>query len=254
MRVEFLGVGEACDELQPNTSLLVECPSGLNRTLLLDCGFTAPSQFFKRVQDPDLLDAIWISHFHGDHDFGLPQLLLRLWEMGRTKPLTCIAQPGIEGRMRSLLDLAYPGLSAQFPFGLDWADLVPGTAFDLNGLNLQAAQTDHPRKNLALRLKSGDRSLFYSGDGKMTPASRELAFNCSLAVHEAFTVEPLAGGHSSVQECLDMAVGAGVQALALVHIQRSEREKVKQLDARELQARAGCPVHVPEPGFSLTLE
>ena len=88
----------------------------------------------------------------------------------------------------------------------------------------------------------------------MTPSSRELAIHCSLAVHEAFTVQPLAGGHSSVQECLDMAAQAGVQALALVHIQRSERDKVKQFDVQELQARAGCPVYVPEPGFSLILE
>jgi len=254
MRVEFLGVGEACDEALPNTSLLVQRSADSFQTLLLDCGFTVASQFLQKVPDPDQLDALWISHFHGDHTFGLPQLLLRFFEMGRTKPLTFIGQPGIDDWVINLMELSYPGLTPRFGFDLQWEVLTPDRTLDLGGVSLQAAPTDHSQPNLALRVESGGRSLFYSGDGGMTSSSRELAKHCSLAVHEAYSFEPRSGGHSSVLECLDLAARACVQALALVHIRRLERGKVKSLDALELEARAGCPILVPEPGHGFCLD
>ena len=71
LEVVFLGVGEAFDESLPNTSILVRPveESGPTTTLLLDCGFTAPPLFWREMPEPDALDGIWISHFHGDHCF-----------------------------------------------------------------------------------------------------------------------------------------------------------------------------------------
>lgn len=253
MKVEFLGVGEACDELLPNTSILVECPGQGGRTILLDCGFTAASPYLQRVQDPERLDAVWVSHFHGDHFFGLPQLLLRFWETGRSRPLICIGQQRMKDVVSRLMDMAYPGLAANLGFDLEWQVLEPDNGLELGNLNLSCAPTDHPQPNLALRLECGGRSMFYSGDGGITSASRDLARQCDLAVHEAFVLTPASNGHGSVQDCLDMAAQAGVNSLALVHIQRTERPQVKHIEASELKARAMCPVLVPEPGESLSL-
>ena len=75
MRVTFLGVGEACDETMPNTSVWVETEADNRRSsVLLDCGFTVPPNYWQRTSDPEDLDALWISHFHGDHFFGVPAL------------------------------------------------------------------------------------------------------------------------------------------------------------------------------------
>ena len=60
----FLGVGEAFDETLPNTSILVRCGLGASRvTVLLDCGFTAPPQFWRAEPSADALDAVWICTF-----------------------------------------------------------------------------------------------------------------------------------------------------------------------------------------------
>ncbi len=76
VKIKFIGVGEAFDEDLPNTSILVRARDERNESsILLDCGFTAPPSFWKIAKDPDDLDAIWISHFHGDHFFVLPALL-----------------------------------------------------------------------------------------------------------------------------------------------------------------------------------
>ncbi|MCX6722879.1 MAG: MBL fold metallo-hydrolase [Candidatus Staskawiczbacteria bacterium] len=84
MKIIFLGVGEAFDENLPNNSQLIITDK---TKLLLDCGFTVPPQLWKYNPDYNFLDAIYISHQHADHYFGLPAILLRMWEGGREKDL-----------------------------------------------------------------------------------------------------------------------------------------------------------------------
>lgn len=85
MKIIFLGVGEAFDENYPNNSQLIATDK---TKLLSDCGFTVPSQLWKYNPDPNFLDLINISHQHSDHFFGLPAVLLRMWEGGRERDLT----------------------------------------------------------------------------------------------------------------------------------------------------------------------
>ena len=75
MKVIFLGVGEAFDEDVPNNSHLIE--TGKTK-ILLDCGMTATPQVWKYNKDQNFIDSVYISHWHADHYFGLPGLLLRM--------------------------------------------------------------------------------------------------------------------------------------------------------------------------------
>ena len=79
MQVQFIGVGEAFDERYANTSVLVTVPGPDGPThVLLDCGFTAAAAYYRHANVGAALDAVWVSHFHGDHFLGLPLLLLGL--------------------------------------------------------------------------------------------------------------------------------------------------------------------------------
>src|SRR5210317_1118582 len=119
MEIRFLGVGEACDGSQPNTSLLLKTvPQETAGRILLDCGFSVPHQYFALASDPEELEILWISHFHGDHFFGTPLLLLWFWETGREKPFQIVGPPGIETRIRQAMELAYPTLMNRFGFEL----------------------------------------------------------------------------------------------------------------------------------------
>ncbi len=109
MQVHFAGVGEACEESLPHTSLLVYTRKP-RRCILLDCGFTSPPGVFRSIDSPEEIDAVWISHFHGDHVFGLPLLLHRMREAQRNRPLLLAGQSGTLERVQRLADLAYPGL------------------------------------------------------------------------------------------------------------------------------------------------
>lgn len=250
MKVTFLGVGEACDPIFPNTSLLVESVTArAGRQLLLDCGFTVPHQYFKIHPKAEELAAVWISHFHGDHFFGIPLLLMRLWELDRRKPLYILGPSGVKGKVMQTLDLAYPNFSSKMHFPLFFREVEPGVQVEVAGHQWRTAAGLHSQRALALRLDAGGKALFYSGDGRPTPATEELAYGCDLAVHEAFNMAGDTPGHGSIRGCLDFALRVGLGNLALLHIQRDERMlKRDQITSYLEKSAVGCKVWLPEPG------
>jgi ribonuclease BN (tRNA processing enzyme) len=249
MQAEFLGVGEACDETLPNTSVLVRCEGDPPRHILLDCGFTTGPRLFASLPDPEALDAVWLSHFHGDHIFGLPQVLLRMWQSGRQGKLVLAGQEGLSDRIRHIVELAYPGLEAKLGFELEVAELESGRSAHFLGLTWTAAQTLHSRRNLALRLDQERASLYYSGDGPASAECEAMARDCGLMIHEAYTTgEDRIPGHATVRECLDLARRAGVRSLALVHLQREERRRYGGELKEWLDGFEDISAFLPEPG------
>ena len=104
MEIHFLGVGEACDGRQPNTSILLKTDTEESRgNILLDCGFSTPHRYFSLNPPAEELQVLWISHFHGDHFLGTPLLLLWFWEMKRESPLHIVGPPGIEEAIRNAM-------------------------------------------------------------------------------------------------------------------------------------------------------
>ena len=254
IEIVFLGVGEAFDERLPNTSILIRYRTGSTLvTLLLDCGFTAPPQFWREEANADILDGIWISHFHGDHCLGIPALLVRFWEEGRKKALTFLGQKGIALFIRSALDMAYPGMYERLKFSLNFVEVEPEKEVMIFGLIFQTAITSHPQRDLALRINVQGKSIYYSGDGKATLESMSLAKGCELIIHEAFSLEAEIPGHGTVTGSIKMAKECGASTLALVHIQRTVRKQVIDEMQRFTQMAGSLNLIVPEPGFKLIL-
>lgn len=254
LEVIFLGVGEAFDEELPNTSILIRYGVGASPvTLLLDCGFTAPPQFWREEPEADALDGIWISHFHADHSLGLPALLVRFWEEGRNKALTLLGQKGIESFTRKSLDLAYPGVYEKIEFPIKFLEVEPKKDVEVFGLTFQTAVNDHPQRDLALRIDVQGKSIYYSGDGKPTHESMALAKGSQLIIHEAFHIETEFPGHGTVTGSIDMAKRCEASRLALVHIQRKARGQVIDRMRQFRDSAGSLNVMVPGPGYSITL-
>jgi ribonuclease BN (tRNA processing enzyme) len=249
MEITFLGVGEAFDEDMPNTSMLVRTDiEGRPVSVLLDCGYSVPPKLWQQGMHPDTLDGIWISHFHADHAFGLPALLVRFWEEKRKKDLCFLGQKGIESFVLKCLDMAYPNFYPRLGFSLKFKEVEPGDMLMAFGLSWSTAINDHPQRDLALRLAAKEKTLFYSGDGRPTSETRSLATGVDLIVHEAFHLSKDIPGHGTIAGCLEMARACRARRLALVHIQRDIRRErfaeIKEL-ANSVQE---VEVIVPEPG------
>lgn len=77
-------------------------------TILFDCG--EGTQTAARAAHVSLLkaDIIALTHYHGDHIFGLPGLLSTMSVLGRTEPLTLIGPAGIRQALSPILELTGP--------------------------------------------------------------------------------------------------------------------------------------------------
>jgi len=254
MKVIFTGTGEAFDEHLPNCSVWIEANGKQGKkSLLLDCGFSAPFSYWRNVENPLDLDLLWISHFHGDHFFGTPALLLRFWEEGRTKRLTVLGQAGVREKIFQAMDMAYPGFRRKMAFDVDFIEVSPGENISALGLEFGFAETEHSQTNLSMRVTDSTSSVFYSGDGRPTNATLDLATGCDLVIHEAFKLEPDTPGHGTVQGALDFARKAQAKTLALVHVQREVRRGRHDEILRLLQEAKDLKALLPKPGDRLEI-
>ncbi|NCC25394.1 MAG: MBL fold metallo-hydrolase [Deltaproteobacteria bacterium] len=242
MEIVFCGTGEAFDTAQSNTSILIQ-PSGKAGGILLDCGFTAAHAFWATASRPMELDEVWISHFHGDHFFGLPLLLIRMREHGRSRPLIVRGGAGTGLAVAHALDLAYPGVREALGFGLEIHEVRPGTRTHEAWYSMAFASVVHAVPTLAVRVETADGAIYYGGDGRPTRECLDLALGVDLLVQESYHPIHESDHHSSAVEAMEFGVRAGARAMALVHIRRDGRE-----DVREMARKQGLTVLVPDSG------
>ncbi|RUA00885.1 MAG: ribonuclease Z [Deltaproteobacteria bacterium] len=254
MKIIFTGVGEAFDENLPNTSIVVLSGDRDNQQqVLLDCGFTAAHAFWRLSPAPQALNTIWISHFHGDHFFGLPLLLLRFWEEKRTRPLTIIGQPGIREKVIAAMELAYPGFYATFRFEVIFIEAGPNRQINQSGLVWSFAAGRHSQRCLGVRIDGKSGSLYYSGDGQPSDETTALARGCDLVIHEAYGMEPILPTHGSVNGSISFGRQTGTKHLALVHLNCQVRKENAVLVRRQLAALEDTHAFLPEPGDTLNI-
>lgn len=245
-RLTFLGVGDAVDPAAASTSLLYQGA----RTLLLDCGPAIASIAFRALRDPNELDALWISHQHADHCFGLPTLLLMLRQARRSKSLELLGGPGSIAIIRQLLDIGYPGaFRASKCFPLNFSEISPGQALEFAGLRLSTAQTQHGVACHALRIDTTRHCLCFSSDGKVNNATLELYREADLVVHECQSVENESINHSRLVDLQSLFSLANAHQVALVHCSRHERAAVVERS----RSLFGARVFSPEAGDTINL-
>ncbi|MEZ4219381.1 MAG: MBL fold metallo-hydrolase [Polyangiaceae bacterium] len=246
-QLTFVGTGEAFDPALPNTSLLYRG----SQTLLVDCGFSVPHALWRISEDPSLIDAIYISHIHADHSFGLPALLLWMRIFGRKKPLRVIGGPGTPRWLTKLLELGYPACYEPGKcFDIVAEELAPGEQIVLGEATLRNAESEHGVRNLSLRVDEGGRGFAYSGDGRPTPATRELFAGVDLLVHECYALDLDIEGHANFSTLVALGQSARVKRLALLHLGTPEKEAIRAA-ARDEQSE--LTLLVPAPGDVMTL-
>ena len=124
--------------------------------LLWDCG--EGTQAAARRAGVNLMraDAICLTHYHGDHIFGLPGLLQTLGAQGRTRPLALLGPEGLPD-----IWAAVRALTGPLPYPVKPQVLMPGQPLALDALSegwpagarLVPFATKHRVKSLGYRLE-----------------------------------------------------------------------------------------------------
>ncbi len=76
------------------------------RGVLFDCGEGTQAALRREGVSPVKIDVIALTHYHGDHIFGLPGLLQTMSCLRRTRPLTITGPEGLAAAMAPILQLA----------------------------------------------------------------------------------------------------------------------------------------------------
>ena len=101
-KIHILGCGSALPTLKHNaSSQLIEMRG---KCFMVDCGEGAQMQFRRSHIHFSKLNAIFISHMHGDHCFGLMGLLSTLGMLGRTSKLRIYAPKDYEPLFRQQVE------------------------------------------------------------------------------------------------------------------------------------------------------
>jgi ribonuclease BN (tRNA processing enzyme) len=197
MELRFIGSGDAFGSGgRFNTCFLV---TGAHGRFLIDCGASSLVALKQAAIDPASIDAVVVSHLHGDHFGGLPFLLLDARLMSkRRKPLLLCGPHGLEERLRAAQETLFPGSSARpLGFALEHRVLDGGTRCDVGHF----AVTPYPAVHEAgapcysLRIECEGKVIAYSGDTEWNDQLAAAARGADLFICECSSWERPLKGH-----------------------------------------------------------
>ncbi|KIF81413.1 ribonuclease Z [Noviherbaspirillum autotrophicum] len=116
MDLLFLGTSSGTPTKARNVTALALIEETGRDWYLVDCGEGTQHQLLHTSLSPNDLQAIFVTHVHGDHCYGLPGLLASAGMLGRTTPLHIVAPHGIEDWIRSTQRLTQLSLPYELQF------------------------------------------------------------------------------------------------------------------------------------------
>ena len=186
--INFIGTGDAFGSggrLQ--ACMLVDTPDA---RFTLDFGCTSLVGLRNLGINPNSIDGILLTHFHGDHCGGVPFFLMdSMLGAKRDRELTIAGPEGTEDHLARLHEVLFPGSSVMVPgFPVNYIELIPEETVQVMGLELTSIQARHTAETfpLAFRIETNGRSVVYTGDGEFTEELNELAEGADLLIAESY--------------------------------------------------------------------
>jgi ribonuclease BN (tRNA processing enzyme) len=189
--LQVLGCGDAFGSGgRLNTCFFVRAPG---TSFLIDCGASALSAMKRCGVDPQEIDAVLLTHLHGDH-FGGLAFLIRETQIAaaRTRPLAVVGPRGVEERVRTAMEAFFPGSAGRQSFRLDFVEYRDRVPLAVGPLAVTAWPVVHTpgTEPHGLRVECAGRVIAYSGDTEWIPELAELSAGADLFLCEAFSFEP----------------------------------------------------------------
>jgi len=227
---------------RPCPAYLVE---GGGTKLLMDCGTGCLTRLDRYVQ-PHELDAVVLSHLHGDHMSDLLALhyAIDFRRKGKRVPLPVFAPP----EPRDRFDLcSYKDIVEAHP-------ISPGETLVVGELELDFQAAHHVVPTLAIRVRHAGVRLVYTADtGPPLEDLAQFAEGADMILAESTLRESdpdAPTGHLRAREAGELASMAGARRLALTHLLAGREPE--GLD-REAAAAFSGPVEICEPDKVMTI-
>ena len=196
-RVRFIGSGDSFGNGgRFQTCILVDA---VDYRFLIDCGATSLVALKRAGVDPGSIDAVLLTHFHGDHCGGVPYLILDGQFTKRERPLVIAGPPGVRERMTAVFEAALPTSSGtEQRFAVSHVELGE-KAVPIGPLKVLALPVAHLAETAphGLRLDVDGHFVAYTGDTEWCDALPRLAEGADLFIAEAYSFEKRIPQHLS---------------------------------------------------------
>lgn len=139
-RIHVLGCGSATPSIRHNlSSQVVELR---DKFFMVDCGEGTQLQLRHHHLRFSNINAIFITHLHGDHCFGLIGMISTFGLVGRTAPIHVYAHGALEVMMKSQIELFCPNLEFEVVFHpIDTTAI--NTIYDDRSLTVETIPLNH---------------------------------------------------------------------------------------------------------------
>jgi ribonuclease BN (tRNA processing enzyme) len=191
----------------------------------------------------DQIETVFISHFHGDHFFGLPFVLLEYAFPGaagsrtprRTRDLTIVGPPGVGDMVERLGEMAFPDLlTDRSPLGPQsyrrcYVEMEAGAERQVGNLRVSAAQMNHAEGILPLclgfRVEMDGKVLAYTGDSGWCEGLFEIGKGADVYVSDCnYATGRNLPEHLSLEEVRDLRAKLDPRTeMVLTHLGHDER-------------------------------
>jgi ribonuclease BN (tRNA processing enzyme) len=218
--VRILGSGDAFGSGgRFHTSFFFDAPRS---KLLIDFGASAITAMHRYRVDPLAVDAVVVSHLHGDHFGGLPFLLLDSeFRSRRRRPLIIAGPPGTRERLEAATETLYPGFWGRpRRYSLSFVDLEDGRSRSIARARVTAFSVVHDggAPAFALRIACDGATFAYSGDTAWTERLIDVARGADLFLCEASSVRKPIPNHLTYQTVAANRDRFGALRIALTHV------------------------------------
>lgn len=216
-RVRFIGSGDSFGNGgRFQTCILVDADG---YRFLIDCGATSLVALKRGGIDPGSIDAVLLTHFHGDHCGGVPYLILEGQFTKRERPLVIAGPPGVRERMTAVFEAALPTSSrTEQRFGVSYLELGEA-ATRIGPLEVVALPVTHLPETAphGLRVLVGGHVVAYTGDTDWCDALPRLADGADLFIAEAYSFEKRIPQHLTHATLIAHRQRLGAKRIVLTH-------------------------------------
>lgn len=242
IRVTFIGSGNAfADGGRSHACIHVTAPGV---SLLLDCGGSSLPAL-KREVDPEAIDAIAVSHLHGDHFGGIPYLVVEQHYAGRTAPLLIGGPKALAERLRAAEAALYPDFFRKTKLRFPVREIVLGpNETEMGGALVSALPVKHvaDAEPHGLRVRVGEKVIAYSGDATWSEELARVAKGADLFICDASFFDTEDPSHISYRMLMTHRAELDCKRIVLTHLGAETLARIGELEIEHVVDGTGLVV------------